>query len=648
MGGFGEYVHFGAEKEMIYYKQEMEKTEDGEMRKKIAVFATVWNSDYMYLFLRGLHQGAMERGTDLYVFTSFGDDDLEYPLYAKGENDIFFLPELSDFDGVMIAANNVGIEPWVDRLVQTAQQHDIPCVGIEQGSNFPIWVGADNYGAMYAMVEYLVREKNCRVLNYVGGPADHPENCTRKQAFLDVLKKYNIEPDPRRVRDYSFQIENGMQAYRDFRALGLASCDAVVCANDNMAIGYLKGAAEDGRSAPGDFLLTGFDNTRQAQQYSPQVTTVDRARQELGRRSLFLLDDLIAGKTVSGKIRVPYRLVRSESTGDDPAQGSDGTIRREMYDISVRRSALRLHLKHMRTALLGRRSLEDFQQIVSRFAPLMGMKKFTMGLESAMLEEGRGADWLFFGRLGENPVSRIEPRNGRLLPDAFCPEDGQTHCYLFCPCHCEGRQYGYWVIVDDFQIIQEGMLSDWMLALDNAVEALRQSLHLQTANRKLEELHRRDAMTGLYNRFALRELGEPLLQRHRECGQGTALIFADMDCLKKANDLYGHDVGDAALIAIADAIQQVCSCHMELAVRLGGDEFLMMGFDRGEEEMEQVCRELSAAIQMLGAERKLPFPLSASVGFVSIPPQSREPLEHHIRLADQKMYQQKMQRKNQN
>ena len=121
------------------------------MRKKIAVFTAVWNADYLYLFLQGLRKGAQERGLDLYIFNSYGDSDREYEAFTSGEYNIFLLPDLKKFDGVMIAANNVGVEPWLDRLKQDVDRLGIPCVGVEQLSGTPHSIGVDNYRAMSAV-----------------------------------------------------------------------------------------------------------------------------------------------------------------------------------------------------------------------------------------------------------------------------------------------------------------------------------------------------------------------------------------------------------------------------------------------------------------------------------------------------------------
>lgn len=616
-------------------------------KKKIAVFSTVWNADYLYAFLSGLKQGAAERNADLYLFNTYGDSDKEYSLFCQGEYNIFFLPDLKEFDGALIDSNNVGTRFWESALREKIREAGIPCVGVEQEMGLDNFIGVDNYQAMYAMVEHLVRDKHCRVLNYVGGPGDNEENISRKRAFCDALTAYHIPCDPKRMRDYNFEWRDGSQAYLDFKAEGLEKPDAVVCANDYMAIGYLRGAAEDGLEAPRDFLITGFDNIREAQQYSPRITSVDRSQGELGYQCIRYLDDLIEHRPCPRQIYVPFRLVCSQSTGEQDGMSSDEEFRRSLFTMGINSQVMRLHMKHLRTSLLGNHSVAEFMDITCAYAPMLGIQRFAMGLDAQKIVENAPQDMLYFGKYDDRSIRDDRTESHSLIPEGFLTDDEQCHIYLFSPCHCSGKNYGYCVIIDNLEIVRENLLSDWMLALDNAVENLRQSLSLQIMNKKLNELYRRDPMTGLYNRFALDERGEALLRTNRERGLSTIVVFVDMDNLKKANDVYGHDMGDLALKAIAEAVDWVCSQYLDFAIRYGGDEFLLLGTFPGEQTAQKIMDAVETEITSRAEKYRVPFHLTASTGFAEITPDATDSLEKHIRCADQHMYENKMKKRNQ-
>ncbi len=97
--------------------------------------------------------------------------------------------------------------------------------------------------------------------------------------------------------------------------LALPEVTAVFCANDSMALGFLRAAAESGRRLPGDISVVGFDDIPEAAYYWPPLTTVRQDFGTLGAQALHLLmDQIMAG----GEARplpplVPEFIVRSSS-----------------------------------------------------------------------------------------------------------------------------------------------------------------------------------------------------------------------------------------------------------------------------------------------------------------------------------------------
>ena len=93
---------------------------------------------------------------------------------------------------------------------------------------------------------------------------------------------------------------------------------------------------------------------------------------------------------------------------------------------------------------------------------------------------------------------------------------------------------------------------------------------LETANRRLGLLSRTDALTGLGNRRSFFESASVHLGRH-----DAALLMIDIDHFKRVNDTHGHDAGDVALRAVADALRGGLR-EGDLLARWGGEEFIAM------------------------------------------------------------------------
>ncbi len=114
-------------------------------------------------------------------------------------------------------------------------------------------------------------------------------------------------------------------------------------------------------------------------------------------------------------------------------------------------------------------------------------------------------------------------------------------------------------------------------ALQSALDQLHLSVESSERERKaLFERATRDSLTGLLNRGAALEALEIDLAsvRRSQGGQVLTLFFIDLDDLKSINDSAGHDVGDSAIRAVADALRATTRAS-DVVARFGGDEFVV-------------------------------------------------------------------------
>lgn len=107
-----------------------------------------------------------------------------------------------------------------------------------------------------------------------------------------------------------------------------------------------------------------------------------------------------------------------------------------------------------------------------------------------------------------------------------------------------------------------------------------------------------DALTGLSNRLAFRELLDQRLRELQGVGRQFALLFADLDDFKRINDTLGHEAGDEVLLQVAGRIERAVklmpAVHATVA-RFGGDEFVML-LEAAEEDAGLDVRALAARL----------------------------------------------------
>lgn len=135
---------------------------------------------------------------------------------------------------------------------------------------------------------------------------------------------------------------------------------------------------------------------------------------------------------------------------------------------------------------------------------------------------------------------------------------------------------------------------------------------LLAVNLALNEQSQRDPLTGLFNRRTLYEVLERELSRV-ERGHPLALLMLDLDGFKRVNDARGHLAGDELLQSIAAAvISSVRS--VDLVVRYGGDEFVVLLPDTEEQAATAVADRVVDAIAAVGGAADVDEPVTASVG----------------------------------
>lgn len=639
------------------------------MGKRIAVFSTAWNAELIGGILRGMSRRARETGNSLYIFNTYGGFHGEKE-YNDCEYNIFELALKSDFDGAVIISNNIASRDRVVRLAARLRQRNIPCISVEQEADGTCMVGTDNYAAMSEVVEHLIEVHKCRVFNYVGGPAANIEAMQRRQAFCDTLRRHGIEPEARRMGDYSFSESDGEKAFNDFAKNGCLLADAVVCANDMMAIGFISKLEQCGYKVPEDMKVTGFDNTLKAQSNLPGLASVKRWDDELGRLCVDRMIGMMAGETYPKNEYSTYEYVPNESCGCVPFGAAEKHRKKEIFDILYTNEEIRRKINYMQTRLMTAPSLEEFAVKLWWELDNFKLDNFCLLIDESQYKENdvepsyempdkNGADDVLKPHSLEYPENMMLLLNkkstdnrpvsfvtSRLIPDGFLDEKEESHTIVFMPLHHNGRQFGYCVMENGIEYIENGSLYYWLSVLNTALETIRQSICIRELNKKLEHLYMYDVMTGIYNRFALQHVGAVLFEKNRREGRHTLFLFADMDGLKRINDTYGHEVGDAAIKAMALVLNDVKPDSSFFCLRYGGDEFLLMGSCDSEDEAAAIQTQIERRIEAYNSSGSLPAELSASIGhIISSPDEPELGMEDYIRTADKMMYRIKQERK---
>lgn len=160
---------------------------------------------------------------------------------------------------------------------------------------------------------------------------------------------------------------------------------------------------------------------------------------------------------------------------------------------------------------------------------------------------------------------------------------------------------------------------------------------------KLHNMSLTDELTGLYNRRGFLTFGKQRLSASIQRTENIILLYADLDNMKRINDALGHDEGDKALIAAANALKDTFR-ESDIIGRIGGDEFvvLILGSNGN---YSDILRRLQQNTDKYNAHSNAQFDLSFSVGIARYDYSNPCTMEDLLIAADKEMYKEKTQKR---
>ena len=169
---------------------------------------------------------------------------------------------------------------------------------------------------------------------------------------------------------------------------------------------------------------------------------------------------------------------------------------------------------------------------------------------------------------------------------------------------------------------------------------------IERMNQKLEQSAITDHLTGITNRNGFSRQVEILCAQGNE--RNNVILYLDLDNFKYYNDTFGHEIGDLVLVCFAEMFKRMTE-GKGLAVRYGGDEFIILLYDQSEQDGEVLAKKIYDEIndgfkekieKKLNKEVLIPEDkkISCSIGIASFRGGSKESLELALNQADQMLY----------
>lgn len=281
-----------AAEELNYHPNAFARILKNRKTRTLGVFITRFGGSFYEEILEGIHDAILKTDYELIVCPE-----------SRAKRKILTHRQV---DGAIVFDSKVKS----DILIKLASKR-FPIVVLDRSLEvdylLPLLV--NNQQGTKEAFEHLYAQ-GARRMAFVSGAADSFDNTERKKAFLRAAEKHDLSVP---CYDGNFTEVSGYEVAQTLIATK-ALPEAVFCANDQMAIGFIKAMKEHGLKAPDDVAIVGFDDIQIAQYMQPSLSTIGASRFLWGSLAATQLIEFLENETPFRPDRIPTRLIQRESS----------------------------------------------------------------------------------------------------------------------------------------------------------------------------------------------------------------------------------------------------------------------------------------------------------------------------------------------
>lgn len=602
-----------------------------------------------YEFVGELNRCLCETDMRLFVLNTDITDE-EGHFRSSGSSDIHELLAVKGIDVVIVDEERLKSPVVTQRLIDTAKALLLPVVVLGEPHDGCLNIKEEESG-FEDIVKHLIDTHGYTRFHMIAGKENDPFSNKRIAMFKDTLAVRGLTFDDSMISYGDFWSEPAVAATEKLIAEGRLP-EAIVCANDNMALAVIDALKRHGYRVPEDIAVTGYDGIEEIYYSEPMLTTVTHSDKKFCKALSSLLSQALAGRTDSKLVSAELLLNRS--------CGCECTAKTEpSHYITAQNNRFNRYqdenivLAEVSAKIQMCDSFDEMCYLMHEddkmYAMCCLLKKECIDNTidpRTVVEKGFG-DELFL--LFDSDMIQYMQLNGERFSPHMTPSSeivpvldyylGDKRCIIFNSLCYLGVSLGYVVFHYNDHIEANYLkIPQTVTALNNAIGGFRNNRYQQYLMQRIDEMYRTDSLTGLLNRHGFAASYEQLLDSLGE--RQMSVVLCDLDGLKYINDNFGHKEGDVAIHTAAQALKNICP-ENAVCTRFGGDEMLAVFPYEDIDIRERFNAELA---NFNGSSGK-PYKVAGSIGIIRTESGERPTLEELIKRTDSPMYEEKRRRK---
>lgn len=465
--------------------------------KKIALLLAQPDEPYQQGLIRGAMKTAFAHGFSVTVFSMY----IKYQNSRErelAESNIFNLIPLDEFDAIILFADLIQTPGVVQELEKRLhQEFPGPVVVVDRDSEFFFSFWTDGYDAVYAEVSHMIEEHGLKDIAYLTGRRQHVHSKQRLRAFRDAMADHGLEVAENRVFFGDFWYNSGTNCAEELLRNRGDLPEAIICANDCMAIGVAEELQKHGVRIPEDIRLAGYGTTEEGQTSPQTLTSTYIPAEYYGSYSVDAVLQLLQGKEVAPP-HTEDDLYIGESCGCHP-DGAHLSKRRQIWMTGDSEEGFESVHNFLAEDLLCASSPDEFfRTLYESIYYLRGVRSLDICLDicwlnpeeilkDSFLREGYPA-WMVntLSYDAEDP-SRCRVGMDRVFDtEQLFPVEEQKggRGVIVMPLFFEGRSFGYAILgYDPNKAMYETVTRLWLNTVMRGLESLRRNCVIRQMER---------------------------------------------------------------------------------------------------------------------------------------------------------------------
>ena len=627
-------------------------------KKLVALCTSRVYDPQVYGFMKELNELLQPKNCVLLVFTINSDIYWEEDL-NPAETYVFDIMPFKELDCVVIMDEKIKSHSVAGRIVESAKKEDVPVVIVDGEYEGTIHVNFDYAAGFEEITRHVIEEHKVKHPHMMAGLPNNFFSEQRIEIFKKVIEENGIPFDESMVSYGDFWADPTREAMR-LLLTRKELPDAIICANDIMAINVCDMLQQAGIKIPDQVIVSGFDGYDEVFFADPKICTSSCDTVHLAEATGEIVLRIVDHEEVRSAFIAP-KLIPNQSCGcpehhystalNQMANFNNNFYRHQddtriLYNISS-------NMETSRTAWEMAASIHDHK--TKNLLTVVDHNVFDME-ESYFMTEGakkkpnfhliNDADYAEEHRFERIPLPK------EIFYDETVNEEENVLSGNYRQRTIELFDTGYPLVYHALDYMnqafgfncyffRESVITNYSKAaiVTNAISmGIGGFVNLQYQRRLLEKMdamYKHDALTGLYNRIGFHKVYDEISRLPENQGKPVTVIMSDMDGLKYINDNFGHADGDQSIAAVANALKKACPEHA-ISARFGGDELFAVII--GECDADAIMKQIDEYLKEYNDEADLPYTVATSSGYYRSTLTESFDVLKALKRADERMY----------